>query len=223
LTAFHTIAVPHEDILAGRLTMDIFAADLWEVYKGRAPDEYQDPTRFFQTTYPTEGLSNLLDVVARRLRGEGGDPVIQLQTPFGGGKTHALIAMYHKAAEWKTHSVVVVGTPLAPTETIWGLMAEQLAGTRKGFEGQTAPRREAFRGLLAAQTLAFLQELTEAVGTLKRVCLVVTLPSSLLEHYDESAEQLFRQLQRVAGRVEKIYTPVQEHEITQVIRRRLFS
>jgi len=34
------------------------------------------------------------------LRGEGGDPVIQIQTPFGGGKTHALIAMYHMAAAW---------------------------------------------------------------------------------------------------------------------------
>jgi hypothetical protein len=253
MTAFHTIAVPHEDILAGRLTMDVFAADLWEVYQGRAPDEYRDPTRFFQKTYQTEGLSNLLDVVARRLRGEGGDPVIQIQTPFGGGKTHALIAMYHKAAEWDANQVVVVGTPLAPTETIWGLMAEQLAGSRAGFDGSTAPGREALRNLLAAyqpllilmdevleyatkaagvtvgasnlaaQTLAFIQELTEAASTLERVCLVVTLPSSLLEHYDEGAERLFRQLQKVAGRVEKIYTPVQEHEITQVIRRRLFS
>lgn len=71
MTAFHTIAVPHEDILTGRLTMDVFAADLWEVYKERAPDEYRDPTRFFQKTYQTEGLSHLLDVVAKRLRGEG--------------------------------------------------------------------------------------------------------------------------------------------------------
>ncbi len=109
MTAFHTIAVPHEDILAGRLTIDVFAADLWEVHKGRAPDEYRDPVHFFQKTYQTEGLSHLLDVVAKRLRGEGGDPVIQVQTPFGGGKTHALIAMYHKAAEWDANQVVVVG------------------------------------------------------------------------------------------------------------------
>ena len=253
MTAFHTIAVPHEDILAGRLTMDVFAADLWEVHKGRAPDEYRDPTRFFQQTYQTEGLSNLLDVVAKRLRGEGGDPVIQIQTPFGGGKTHALIAMYHKAAEWETNRVVIVGTPMAPTDTLWGQIAEQLTGSRAGFGDSTAPGREALRALLeahqpllllmdevleyatkaagvpvgastlSAQTLAFLQELTEAASTLSRVCLAITLPSSVLEHYDEGAEKLFRQLQKVAGRVEKIYTPVQEHEITQVIRRRLFS
>jgi hypothetical protein len=142
---------------------------------------------------------------------------------------------------------------MAPTDTIWGLLAEQPAGSREGFEGRTAPGREPLRTLLeahqpllilmdevleyatkaagvrvgastlAAQTLAFLQELTEAAVMLDRTCLVVTLPSSLLEHYDEGAEKLFRQLQKVAGRVEKIYTPVQEHEITHVIRRRLFS
>ncbi len=253
MTAFHTIAVPHEDILAGRLTLDVFAADLWEVHKRRATDEYRDPTRFFQQTYQTEGLTNLLAVVEKRLRGEGGDPVIQIQTPFGGGKTHALIAMYHKAAEWDANRVVVVGTPMAPTDTLWGQIAEQLTGSRAGFEDPTAPGREALRELLdahqpllilmdevleyatkaagvpvgsstlSAQTLAFLQELTEAASTLERVCLAVTLPSSVLEHYDEDAEKLFRQLQKVAGRVEKIYTPVQEHEITQVIRRRLFS
>lgn len=76
---------------------------------------------------------------------------------------------------------------------------------------------------LAAQTMAFMQELTEAAGTLDKVCLAVTLPASLIEHYDERAERLFHQLQKVAGRVEKIYTPVQENEITKIIRRRLFS
>jgi len=253
MTAFHTIAVPHEDILAGRMTMDVFAADLWEVHKGRAPDEYQDAARFFHKTYQTEGLTNLLGVVEKRLRGEGGDPVLQIQTPFGGGKTHALIAMYHRAAEWGANRVVIVGTPMAPTDTLWGQIAEQLSGSRVGFEGQTAPGREALRALLdthqpllilmdevleyatkaagvpvgastlSAQSLAFLQELTEAASTLQRVCLAITLPSSVLEHYDEGAERLFRQLQKVAGRVEKIYTPVQDHEISQVIRRRLFS
>jgi len=253
MTAFHTIAVPHEDILSGRLTMDVFAADLWEVHQGRAPDEYQDPTRFYQKTYQTEGLTHLLDVVAKRIQGQGGDPVIQIQTPFGGGKTHALIAMYHKALEWGAKRVVVVGTPMAPADTIWGQVAEQLTGSRAGFEAHTAPGREALRALLAAnqpllilmdevleyatkaagvtvgastlaaQTLAFLQELTEAATTLDRVCLAVTLPSSTLEHYDDGAEKVFQQLQRVAGRVEKIYTPVQEHEIASVIRRRLFA
>ena len=250
---FHTIATPHKDILEGRLTMDVFAADLWEVFQGRAPDEYQDAARFFEKTFVTEGLRNLLTIVEKRLRGQGGDPIIQVQTPFGGGKTHALIAMYHKAREWNARTVVAVGTAMGPQETLWGLMAEQLTGSRSGFEGLTAPGREAIRALLAeqqpllilmdevleyatkaagvsvgqstlaAQTLAFLQELTETVATLEQVCLVITLPASILEHYDENAERLFRQMQKVSGRMEKIYTPVQDYEISHVIRRRLFA
>jgi len=253
MTAFHTIAIPHDDILAGRLTMDIFAADLWEVFQGRGPDEYRVPAKFFQKTYQTEGLANLLSVVHQRLQGHGGDSVLQIQTPFGGGKTHALIAMYHQAAMWEAKRVVIVGTAMAPTDTLWGVLEEQLSGQKSAFAGMVSPGREALRNLLlnyqpvlilmdevleyvtkaagvvvggstlAAQSIAFIQELTELVSTLDRVSLVVTLPSSVIEHYDEQAERLFQQLQRIAGRVEKIYTPVQEHEITSVIRRRLFS
>jgi hypothetical protein len=68
-----------------------------------------------------------------------------------------------------------------------------------------------------------MQELTETAGTLEKVCLVVTLPASIIEHYDEKSEKLFQQLQKVAGRVEKIYTPVQEQEITKIIKQRLFQ
>ena len=56
MTPFHTIAVPHRDILEGRLTMDVFMADLWRVFRGAAPDEYKDPTQFFQKTYQTDGI-----------------------------------------------------------------------------------------------------------------------------------------------------------------------
>jgi len=254
MTAFHTIAIPHDDILQGRLTMDVFAADLWDVFKERGSDEYKNPDLFFQKTYETEGLKNLLDVVRSRLMGKGGDPVIQIQTPFGGGKTHALIAMYHRAAEWGARRVVMVGTAMSATDTIWGLLEKQLTGEQKIFPGLTSPgRTDKFRELLegqgpvlilldelleyvskaagvqvaestlATQTIAFMQELTELVSTLDHVALVVTLPSSLMEHFDARAEQLFQQLQRVSGRVEKIHTPVQENEITQVIRCRLFA
>jgi hypothetical protein len=250
---FHTIAVPHKDILEGRLTMDVFAADLWEVSQNRGPDEYRDQETFFRKTYLTQGLENLFDIVESRLSGKGRDPVIQIQTPFGGGKTHALIAMYHKAQEWGAKKVVVVGTALGTDDTLWGLVEKQLTGKAGRFTGKVSPGKEALRNLLcehqpvlilmdevleyvtrasgikvaestlAAQTIAFLQELTETAGTLENVSLVVTLPSSIIEHYDESAEKLYQQLQKVAGRVEKIYVPVQEHEITKVIRRRLFS
>ena len=253
MNPFHTIAIPHHDILEGRLTLEVFAADLWEVFKDRAPDEYKDAAQFFEKTYQTDGLKHLLSIVEQRLHGKGGDPVIQIQTPFGGGKTHALIAMYHKAVEWNAQKVVIVGTPMRAKDTLWGMLEAQLTGGIDRFDGLTSPGRDALYELLtekqpvlilmdevleymtkaagvrvedstlASQTLAFMQELTEAAGTLEKVALIITLPSSVMEHYDEGAEQLFRQLQHLAGRVEKIYTPVQEHEITQVIRRRLFS
>src|SRR5208283_4593271 len=35
--------------------------------------------------------------VTQRLVGKGGEPVIQLQTAFGGGKTHTMLAVYHLA------------------------------------------------------------------------------------------------------------------------------
>jgi len=254
MKAFHTIAIPHKDILEGKLTMDIFAADLWEVYQNRGPDEYKDGDTFFRKTYFTEGLKNLLSIVEKRLKGEGGDPVIQLQTPFGGGKTHALIAMYHKSLEeWKVKKVVLVGTVLNKEDTLWEVLEKQLTGKIERLSGKVAPGRESIRRLLfenqpvlilmdevleyvtraagvkvgennlAAQTIAFMKELMETAGTLKKVCVVVTLPSSITEHYDESAERLYQQLQKVAGRVEKIYTPVQEREISKIIKRRLFS
>ena len=250
---FHTIAVPHRDILEGRLTLDVFAADLWEVFRGTAPDEYKDSTQFFEKTYQTDGLRDLLSIVERRLNGRGGDPVIQIQTPFGGGKTHALIAMYHRASEWNVQKAVIVGTPMSASDTLWGMLETQLTGEIDRFDGLTSPGRDALCELLsesqpvlilmdevleymtkaagvqvadstlATQTLAFMQELTEAAAILEKVALVITLPSGAMERYDEGAERLFMQLGHVAGRVEKIYTPVQEHEIAQVIRQRLFA
>jgi len=253
MKAFHTIAVPHKDILEGRLTMDVFAADLWEVHNKRGPDEYKDKTEFFKKTYLTEGLKNLLAVVEKRLKGKGGDPVIQVQTPFGGGKTHSLIAMYHKTKEWKAKKCVIVGTALSAKNTLWGVLEKQLTGKITQLKGNSAPGRDALRKLLSRhqpllilmdevleyttkaaaikvgesflseQTLAFFQELTEAVGTLEKVAVVITLPSSHTEHLGSKAEELFQKLQKFSGRKEKIYTPVQDFEVTRVIRQRLFS
>jgi Predicted ATPase (AAA+ superfamily) len=95
MQAWHEVIKPREDILSGELNEAIFAANLADVLQGRAPLEYRDPAHFFQQTYPTQGLVNLLATVAKRLASGVGDSVIQLQTPFGGGKTHALISLYH--------------------------------------------------------------------------------------------------------------------------------
>ncbi len=97
LKPWREIAIPHEDVLRGTFQQAEFAADISRVHEGTATDEYQNPSLFFQRTFITEGMRLLLDSVVKRLAGRGGDPVIQLQTAFGGGKTHTMLAVYHLA------------------------------------------------------------------------------------------------------------------------------
>jgi hypothetical protein len=98
LKPWREIIVPHEDVLEGNFQEAAFAADLTKVVLGVAPADYQDPERFFERTVITEGMSLLLQSVVKRLAGKGGDPVVQLQTAFGGGKTHTMLAVLHVAS-----------------------------------------------------------------------------------------------------------------------------
>ncbi|AUB44950.1 putative ATPase, AAA+ superfamily (plasmid) [Nostoc flagelliforme CCNUN1] len=95
LKSWREIVTPHPDVASGRYQQAEFAADLWQVYLDEGSDEYRLPTEFFRRTYLTEGLKQLLSNALLRLSGQSGDPVIELQTNFGGGKTHAMLALYH--------------------------------------------------------------------------------------------------------------------------------
>ena len=95
LKPWREIVTPHRDVASGRYQQAEFAADLWQVHLGEGTDEYRDPVEFFRRTYLTESLKGLLVGAIRRLAGKGGDPVVQLQTNFGGGKTHSMLALYH--------------------------------------------------------------------------------------------------------------------------------
>ncbi|GAB4243782.1 MAG: DUF499 domain-containing protein [Thermoleophilia bacterium] len=99
LKPWYAIATPHEDIREGRLAEAVFAANVWAVVQDTAPEVYLDPEEFFRKTYLTTGLSTVLSRVAGALRrgGETGDRIISLQTAFGGGKTHTLVALWHLA------------------------------------------------------------------------------------------------------------------------------
>ena len=90
---------PRADVLTGAMTEADFAADLAQVVLGKGNDEYLDPARFFANTYPTRGLKNLLANVCRRLTGAGGEvaSIFRLDTTYGGGKSHGLIALCHAA------------------------------------------------------------------------------------------------------------------------------
>jgi predicted AAA+ superfamily ATPase len=95
LKPWREIVTPHKDVASGRYQQAEFAADLWQVYLGEGTDEYKKPVEFFRRTYLTESLKHLLTDAVRRISGQGGDPVVQLQTNFGGGKTHSMLALYH--------------------------------------------------------------------------------------------------------------------------------
>lgn len=87
---------PHPDVIQGTLRPSEFAADLQQVYDGLADDNlYGNPVLFFRHTYMTDGIRDLLTATIQRLTGNGGYPVVQAKTGFGGGKTHSLIALYH--------------------------------------------------------------------------------------------------------------------------------
>jgi predicted AAA+ superfamily ATPase len=102
LKPWRQVIEPHDDVARGRFALAEFAADLYLVHLGEGSAEYVDPVEFFRRTYLTEGLRRLLSQAVERVAGIGGVPVVDLQTSFGGGKTHSMIALYH----------LLSGTPL---------------------------------------------------------------------------------------------------------------
>jgi len=187
MRAWYDVIKLREDILSGELDEAIFAANLTDVLYARAPLEYRDPAHFFQQTYPTQGLVNLLATVAKRLASGVGDSVIQLQTPFGGGKTHALISLYHlfrHGMQYRDAALVrqsleragldalsevriacFVGEDADPLKgkTPWGALAEQLGVYPLVEEHdcrRRAPGRDLVLQMLGEQpTLILLDEL----------------------------------------------------------------
>ena len=121
LMPWREVVEPHQDVATGEFQQAEFAADLAKVHNGSAPSEYRDPAEFFSRTYLTEGLSNLLIGAARRLSGAGGDPVVELQTNFGGGKTHSMLALYH----------MVGGTPVEDLPGLDQLLSRNGPGVPK--------------------------------------------------------------------------------------------
>ncbi len=149
---------PRADVLSGELRDEMFAASLEEVVSGRGEPVYRDPTTFFAHTFPTVGLRSLLTQGLGRIAGRLADPIIRLETSFGGGKTHSLIALYHLAQGHRPIGVedyldptlipdrpirvaALVGNALEPSEgrrhpdattfTLWGELAHRLGSFDK--------------------------------------------------------------------------------------------
>ncbi len=173
-------------------------------------------------------------------------------TPFGGGKTHTLIYLYHKAKEWGANVVVFSGAKLGSKDnTLWEEFENQLNGKIERFKGKTPPGGEELKKFLKQyEPLLILMDevhaylvgtLTEKVGesTLATQSLlfiqnltntVKTSDRTLIfmslpascPYGDDASEKLLQNLKRIVGRVERVYTPVSDEEVAGVIRRRLF-
>jgi predicted AAA+ superfamily ATPase len=138
LKPWREVVTPQADVASGRYQQAEFAADLGQVVRGEAADEYGKPKEFFQRTFITDGLSRLMVRAVERLSGSGGDPVVELQTNFGGGKTHSMLALFHLVSGAATDELpgvesilrsagverppkaaraVLVGTALSPSQS----------------------------------------------------------------------------------------------------------
>lgn len=103
IPAIFDLCTPHQEVIEGELQEDQFAAALSEVAfdHERAPEIYSDPAAFFEKTHPTDGLQQVLQLLAKRYVGATTEEFSQtpgflsLDTVFGGGKTHSQIASYH--------------------------------------------------------------------------------------------------------------------------------
>ena len=115
------------------------------------PRVYRRPNDFFAATHRTSGLRRLLEDVLSGLTGGKGDRVLQLRSPFGGGKSHTLAALYHAARDRSALDALPEGLDLTDpgpvrvavfdgekfdvrgrkmngqhVQTMWGMLAAQL-------------------------------------------------------------------------------------------------
>jgi hypothetical protein len=251
IKSWYDVIHPHEDIRQGHFDEAVFAADLGDVITETATPDYNDPYLFFKKTYLTHGLNNLLSRVHAKLTTGQGPSVVQIQTPFGGGKTHALVAIYHylkhgsqvegllpAGVELISPNVAAIaGNHWNPLEgrttdgvtrrTFWGEVAFGLGG-RQGYEAfrqsdekGISPGKDKLRSFLEAHQ-PFVLLFDEILEYVNRA-LDVRDQTDVLEDYGEQEEASLARLAKIFGRVESIETPVRGEEIYGVIRRRLFE
>ncbi len=135
LKSWREVIHPHPDVQNGDFQEAEFAADLQSVFSGEARSpEYADPELFFARTFVTPGLRSLLVSTLRRINGTGGAPVIQMQTGFGGGKTHSLIAILHLIRAHRQ----ILNSKTSSADDLRSIFTEAGADTETGVEASIA-------------------------------------------------------------------------------------
>src|SRR3989441_1124590 len=199
LRPWREIVTPHPDVASGRYQFAEFAADLAQVYHDIGSEEYRIPRDFFQRTFLTHGLRRLLVNALQRLSGTGGDPVVDLQTNFGGGKTHSLLALYH----------LFSGAPIS-----------DLVGIEPVLQAANLSRPpQAQRAVLVGYELSPGQSRSKPDG-----CVVMSMCGELAwPTVGKDGREGAVRLKNIFGRVESPWRPADTEEGFEIVRRRLFQ
>lgn len=233
LKPWREVVVPHPDVASGHYDQAEFAADLAQVVAGTADAEYQDAGEFFARTYLTEGMRRLLVTAVRRLAGDGGAPVVQLKTAFGGGKTHTMLALYHLLSRRTSANqmdgiediareagvdelptarlAVIVGVDLSPSETrtVNGITVRTLWGNIAAQLGG----EEAYAVVRAADESGVAPGASDLVTILNRFGPAVILIDELVAY----ARNIYGVNDLPSGSFDSIMTFV--HALTEAVRR----
>lgn len=250
MDAFHDIAEPRPDVARGETDDSVYAASLGDLlHRSEAGRRYWDGDEFDRLTYKTDGLRQSLDDIRLRLQEGRGNGFRQIETAFGGGKTHSMIAMFHECRKWGADAIVIDGGRLnASKDTIWGEMERQLDGERRNMD-VIAPSEDEIRELLqgrAKPTLILMDEILPYVESAAGVVVgdtnmavqtntfmqrlsnaVKTLPGvcvvlSLPDEENAQEKKLYDHLKSVAGRQRQLITVATESDMPHILRRRLF-
>lgn len=158
LKSWREIIVPHKDVAGGKYQQAEFAANLAQVVSGNAEPEYQDAIHFFDRTYLTQGMKILLSTALKRAANINGEPVTQLKTAFGGGKTHSMLALYHlfSGKNMETHKTVKdllkeVGLSKIPKANVCVLVGTDIDSAKSRIIDGTEIKTNTLWGYMAYQ------------------------------------------------------------------------
>ena len=251
MAAFYELIEPREDVKNGIDDMSVYAASLSDLLqRSEAGRRYWDGREFQKLTYKTDGLQEALEDIRLRLHDGRGNGFRQIETSFGGGKTHSMIAMYHMCKEWDALPVVIDGTTLDPaTETVWGEMQKQLDGSITDMERKVAPGGAAIIKLLERKkpVLILIDEISHyldvstgvTVGESNVAIQTVNFLQKLFNKVGQMPhvcvvislpdkdqvleESYYTQVQMLAGRQRQLITVATDADIPHIIRQRLFK
>ncbi|OLS21118.1 MAG: hypothetical protein HeimC3_37120 [Candidatus Heimdallarchaeota archaeon LC_3] len=157
MSSWSKVVILDQNVINNNFDESEFVLDLEDVISGKGPENYSNSNKFFQRTYLTSKLYSLLVSIGKKLRSGEGSSIYSIKTPFGGGKTHTLITIYHFIKETnfsdkrissikkpeKIKIGSIVGTHINPLtghersnnqiKTLWGEIAFQLSG-EEGFK-----------------------------------------------------------------------------------------